>query len=211
MPGENEQDPDNPNDKDAGGGKGTDEIELEKLLDREEVKRAIQAREDRRVEQALKTERQKSAERERAAAEKARRQEEEKRLLDDKNFQELAARKEAEANEHKAKLEAYERQLQVNQLLDKEEVNPKFRGIFLAMSGDLTELKARIDEHNAAFNEAVQEAVNKRLGSEPPPHGKQPDPGRPAKLSQLRTTADKTAFITKYGFEEYKKLVDANQ
>lgn len=188
------------------------EKELQAVLEREDVKKALQSEADKRVAQALETERRKSQEREKAAAEKAKKEAEEKKLLDDGKLKELADLKAKEADEAKAELASLQREKNIDALLDKEMVtDPETRKLIKMLPGDLTEIKQHIDADKARITRLVEEEVNKRLGITKPPakNGNSSDPDKPTKFAQIKTTAEKAAFITKYGNEEFQKLVDA--
>ena len=110
------------------------------------------------------------AEIEKAAIQKARREAEEKQLLEDKNYQELALRREQEMLEAKEKLAQYERITKVDELLDKREIrDPSLRTLFRKIPGELKELDADLTAHRQAFDAAVEAEVSKRLDVSTPP------------------------------------------
>lgn len=203
--------------KAPGSDKGTEltpeQVEESKLLENPKVKELLQKEADRRVNQALEKERRNSTEREKAARDKAIREAEERKLLDDGKLKELADLKAKEAEEAKAELESYKRQGNIDALLDKEQVlDPELRAVIKQLPGDLAQIKEHTDKLKGLIGKAVEAEVQKRLGNNPPPKGRDSqDLGRPTKLSDIKTAADKSAFISKYGIEEFTKLVNAGQ
>lgn len=110
-----------------------------------------------------------SAIEEKARAE-VRRELEEKQLLKDKNFEELAERRTQEAADAVAALEKYQHIAKVDELLDKREItDPELRAMFRKIPGELTDLDVDITAHRKAFDAAVDAAVSKRLDVSTPP------------------------------------------
>ena len=95
---------------------------------------------------------------------------EEKQLLEDKNYQELAERRTEETNEAVAKLARYEHNAKVDELLDKREVlDPGLRAMFRALPGELADVNEHVTAHETSFKAAVEAEVTKRLDTSPPP------------------------------------------
>jgi hypothetical protein len=146
------------------------EPELADLL----ADKRVQAEIDRRVTAAMQKAESKAADREKAAAEKARREAQEARLLEKEDLKGLLDLKTKAAEEAQAKLEQYERDQKVQSLLDKKAVtDPALRAVWLRFNGDLTELDAAIDAFQAGINASVEKIVNERLKTTAPPKGDQ--------------------------------------
>jgi len=132
----------------------------------------VQSEIDRRVTAAVKKRDAENAIKAQEAAEKARKEAEEQKLLEDGKLQELVEIRSKEAEEAKSKLEKYERDLKIDALLDKQEIlDPNMRAIFKATGMDLTELNPMVEGFKEQFDTAVQAEVNKRLKTDPPPKG----------------------------------------
>jgi len=136
------------------------------------TKAEAEALADRRVQQAVATAAKKAKAERETVEQKVRREMQEARLLEDKNFQKLAELKEEEAKQATAKLEQYERERNILALLDKKKVlDPRERALFLAIPGELTELDERIDGFLGIISDRVQAEVSARMDSRPPPKG----------------------------------------
>ena len=207
-----------PGNENAGGqGEGTenetantnetpmDQAAVDALLEKPEVKAVLnellQRNGDKRATQAAATAK-------KSALEDAKKQQREDKLLEDQNFKELLTVREQEAAEAKAKLEAYERKDRVSALLDKELVtDPEQREGFHLLSGDLEIIKAQIDAQKAMIARLVDETVNKRLKTDPPPGGKTSDSTLTAEDVRGWSTEKRTEFIRKEGAAAYAAVL----
>jgi hypothetical protein len=139
----------------------------------------------------------------------------EKRLLENEEFRTLAEEREREAAEYKARLEQYERNQKVSALLDKKGVtNPEFRKVFLNLIGDdgspieLEELDERVSGFDLVFRAAVEEEVNKRIGTKAPPKGESKERSQTKPARQM-STAEKVAFIAEHGRSAWQEKIEA--
>jgi len=154
--------------------------ELDTLLKDKRVQGEI----DRRIASMQKTLEQKYKESAAAAAQKAKHEAEEARLLEKEDLKGLLELKAKEADDAKAQLAQYEHDQKVNQLLDKKGVtDPDIRSLFLRFNGDLTDLDPVIDKFNAQVGALVEKTVNERLKTPPPPPKN--DPAKPAADTSL--------------------------
>jgi len=180
---------------------GDDDPKPNSLSDDPEVQKLIQQETDRRITLAQKKWARERAEVEKSAADKARKEEEEKRLLEDQKFQELADLKTKEAEEAKRKLEEYERTEKVHKLLDNHQiVDPTLREMFKSQRGELADLDERMAGFQQLFKTAVDKAVKEQLGTSPPPDGGKP-PATPSLRDELKAAEEemkKTGDATKY-------------
>jgi len=100
----------------------------------------------------------------------ARRESENKQLLEDKNFEELTERAITERDEALAKLARRDRDADVDELLDKRKIlDPDLRSMFREIPGDLSDVDKHVTAHNVSFLAAVEAEVTKRLDTSPPP------------------------------------------
>lgn len=126
------------------------------------------------------------------ATEKAKREAQEAKLLDDKKFEELAILKAKEADEWKEKFSERERGDKVDLLLDKEEiVAPKMRKLFKATKLDLVDLDPLVQSFKEDFNAAVKAEVDKRLSTDPPPKNTNTPPSPGDLDAQIEAAAKK--------------------
>jgi len=152
----------------------------------------IQGEIDRRIASLQKTMELKAKEREAAAADKAKREFAEAKLLEDKKFQELAELKAKEATDALAKLERYEHEAKVAALLDKKGVtDPELRLLFMRFNGDLTELDPVIDKFHSQIEVQVEKRVNERLKTPPPPSKSEAKPKEDTSLDAQIAAAEK--------------------
>ncbi len=179
----------------SGGGSALDS----KLKDPE-----VQAEIDRRITLAMKKADRKADEREAAARDKAKKEVEEARLIEDGKLQELADLKAKEADAANAKLEAYERNEKVQALLDKHEIlDPSMRELFETQVGELADLDARMAAFADKFKAAVEKHVNQRLATDPPA---KPDNSKPGDEGDLQA---QIAKATREGnWSELQRLND---
>jgi len=139
---------------------------------------------------------------------KVKREQEERQLLEDQKWKELAERRETELAELKVLQETVEREKKVQSLLDKKEVTePQFRKMFFAMNYELQELSDTVDSFNTVFQSAVEKAVAVRLGNTSPSktNGQQ-TANKP--ISKM-TDTEKVAFISEHGQDKFTKAVMA--
>ncbi len=140
-------------------GKTFSQAELDKILsDR-------LAQEQKRLRSELEAER-----------EKARREAEETRLREQEDFRELADRKTQEAEEAQRKLERFERNQQIDALLDKHDVTtPDLRRLIRSIDGDLETIEQQVQGIKPLLLAEAERIVNGRLGNSPPPKSGEPE------------------------------------
>lgn len=133
------------------------------------VQEMIQREADRRISMLQKKWAREREDLAKQAEEKARREAQEAKLLEDGKLQELADLRAKEAQEAKQKLAEYEHRDKVNMLLDKKNItDPAFRSVFLSMACDLSELDERVDAFMTQISAAVDKSVNERLHVDQP-------------------------------------------
>ena len=131
-----------------------------------------QAEADRRVTQALKKEKVANEERVAKAADKAKKEAERQKLLDNNNLEELAETYRKEAEEARAALADRQRQDDVDKLLDNEEVGDAgVRSFFKTHKGELEDIAAGLATFNALVDKRTEALVNERLKTPSPPAG----------------------------------------
>lgn len=196
--------------------KGTDEPNKGEPKPEEILKdKRVQAEIDRRVTQALKKASEDAKKQQEEAIREAERRAEEKKLLEDGKTKELYEAEKTRREELEERIRQQERTENLNKLLDKKQVlNPKMRQVFHAVSGDLTTVDSLIDDANSVIEEIIEQRVNERLKSDPPPQSderdstpKDKDKPRPIKKrSDFRSDAEKATWIRANGLDAFKKL-----
>lgn len=135
---------------------------------------------DQRVTAAVKKRDADNAVKSQKAAEKAQKDAAEAKLLEDGKLEDLVNIKTKEADEATAQLAKYERDENVDKLLNKHEIlEPEFRDLFKATGLDLESLNPLIEGFVEKWNAAVKAEVDKRLSTDPPPKNTNtpPSPG----------------------------------
>jgi len=130
---------------------------------------------DRRVNQALQTERIKREKAVQAAREEAERAIQEKAILERDNKEELLALRDRQIEEMQAKIDAREHTDNVNKLLANKEVPVKFHEFVHAIDADIVELDSILtnflDTYKAEVDAEVQRRLAEALESEDLPGG----------------------------------------
>lgn len=166
-----------------------------------EIIKAIASEVERRVGQAQKKWDLETREREAAAAEKAKKDAVEQKLIENKDLEKLAELRAKEADEARAELDTFKRKALVDTLLDQKDIlRPKQRALFHAATGDLERVARLIDEFKEENQESIIEGITKGLGNEGPPKSKAPPEGSKGLVDQIadaEAEAYKTGDFTK--------------
>lgn len=213
MPDEESQGHDLPTSEGADAGtEETDKGEKEVVKTAEDIlkDKRVQSEIDRRVTMALKKANEDFERKQLEAIKEAERRAEEQKLLEDGKTKELYEAEKRRREELENRIKAQERTENLNKLLDKKQVlNPKLRSVFHSVSGDLATVDGLIDDANSVMEEIIEQRLNERLKTDPPPksEGDLPlDKRSIKKRSDFKTDAEKADWVHEYGFDAYKKL-----
>ena len=140
----------------------------------------VQAEIDRRVTMALQKADEKTAQKIQEAMDRAKREAEELKLIEDGKVHDLYELEKRKREELEAKLSQHDRERRFNALLDKKEstdhvpMNPEMRKFYLQFGGTLDELDKGIDAFHAAMQAEIERVMNTRLKTPAPPKAPEP-------------------------------------
>jgi len=155
---------------------------------------------DRRVTSAVAKTQAKAEAQAKAAVEKAKREAEEKRLIDDDKTAELLALRTAELEEYRAKEAARTERDKFSALLDNRSCTPEERRLLLDPPKTIEELDVAVKLLREISAAHIEAEVSKRLGTSAPPRGAgAPKPKTlPEQIAEARAAGqhDRALYLT---------------